>query len=95
MWHIGEKPKMINLDIILDGEGCWPDLPAINEAGNMAMGGSLKIAALPGGMQSGKPSVMIRVDLPGGKVALVETSLLLFQSAARAFTAKYGDLTQE
>ena len=86
---------MLNLDIILDGEACWPDLEAVDKSGNVAFGDSLKIAALPGGMESGKPSFMIRVDLPGGKVALVETSLLLFQSAARAFTAKYGDLTQE
>lgn len=86
---------MINLEVILNGEGCWPDIQEVIDSGNLEMGESVKICALPGGMQSGKPSCTIRVDLPGGKVVLAETSLLLFQSAARAFTARYGDLTQE
>ena len=48
------------------------------------------IAALPGGMASGRTSLTIRIDLPNGDVVLAETSLALLQLAARAFTARYG-----
>jgi hypothetical protein len=44
-------------------------------------------------MQSGKTSVMIRMNLPDGSVALGETSLALLLAAARAFEAVYGDQT--
>lgn len=49
------------------------------------------VCALPGGMQSGKPSVAIIAELDDGTQVFAETSLALLQAAARAFTAKYGE----
>jgi hypothetical protein len=43
-------------------------------------------------MASGKPSVMLRIDLPDGRVVLAETSLRLFAAAAHAFASNYPDL---
>jgi len=47
-----------------------------------------EIALVLGGMQSGKPSVMFRVPLPDGSVAIVETSLGLFEMAYRAMQGR-------
>lgn len=82
----------VGLNIILDGDGCWPDLRARAQMGNEApLTQELEVAELAGGMHSGKPSVMIRFNLPNGDVALGETSLALFLSAADAFKARFGD----
>lgn len=51
------------------------------------------IETLDHGMQSGAPSVAMVLELPGGGVVLAETSLKLFQFAAYATMAKYGDVT--
>ena len=48
------------------------------------------VAALDGGMTSGRPSVMLRFGLPDGRTVLAETSMRLFLTAARAFAARYG-----
>jgi hypothetical protein len=40
-------------------------------------------------MQSGKPSVCFRIDLPDGRVVLAETSALLFCRAAEAIVARF------
>jgi len=48
----------------------------------------LEIALLAEGMQSGKPSVMMRVQLPDGSVAIVETSWALFDMAHAAMRGR-------
>lgn len=48
----------------------------------------LEVALVLGGMQSGKPSVMLRVPLPDGSFAIVETSLGLFEMTARAMQGR-------
>ena len=85
--------EMPSLRIILDGDGAWPDLTQKANDGLLLQGKWTGIAALPGGMASGRPSVSIRIDLPDGRVVWTETSMRLFLSAARAFTARYGDET--
>jgi hypothetical protein len=52
------------------------------------------VGTLEGGTDSGQPAVIVRIDMPDGSIVLAQTTLRLFQMAARAFTAKYGDLTQ-
>ena len=47
----------------------------------------MSVARLAKGMSSGKSSVTFRIDLPDGRTVLGETSLALFQAAARAFRA--------
>lgn len=49
------------------------------------------VGAMPGGMQSGKPSVAIVAELPDGTQVFSETSLELFLAAAAAFRARYVD----
>lgn len=86
---------MASLNIIMDGDGCWPELKVGTEAVINAMGPDAKpisVALLDDGMQSGRPSVTIRIDLPDGKTVLTETSLRLFVLAGRAFAARYPDL---
>jgi hypothetical protein len=74
------------LDIILHGDGCWPDLKEhpdrVIHLNNVAM------AALPGGMTSGQTSVSIRIDLPDGRVVIAETSLALLGTAVDMFRAQ-------
>lgn len=83
---------MPSLNIIMDGDNAWPDLQEKMERGTLIhYAGDLSVAVLPGGMESGRPSVTIRFDLPDGTTLIAETSLRLFLGAATAFRAKYGE----
>jgi hypothetical protein len=77
------------LHIYPDGEGCWPELEV--NTPNVRPSKRLSLAALPGGMASGAPSVTVRVDLLDGTTVLAETSLALLLTAAEAFKARHGD----
>lgn len=80
---------MPRMDIILDGDGAFADVPPEKFAHTTE---PIRVAILNGGMQSGKPSVAIGVFLPNnGGCVMAETSLALFLSAADAFKARYGD----
>lgn len=84
---------MIALDIKLGGDGAWPELAEKDARGlliHLAEGSTLGVAALAGGMSSGRPSVAFKFDLPDGRVVLAETSLRLFLAAADALRARYG-----
>lgn len=78
---------MISLDVVLNGDGAWPELAQLD----VASGDRLAIAGLERGMVSGAPSVMVRIDWADGRVAIAETSLKLFLAAADALKARYGD----
>lgn len=86
------------MTINLDGDKCWPDLEGkvgtdqVIHLGNDAP--PIGLAVLPGGMSSGKPSVMFRIDLPDGRALLAETSMALFLTAADAMKGRYGDPRQ-
>lgn len=70
----------------LNGEGAWPELkdsPRVLE-----VIAPMQIARLPGGMKSGESSVCVRIDLPDGRVIIAQTSMKLFQDAARVFAFK-------
>lgn len=88
---------MIALEIHLNGDGLGRDLKDTPERiihlGNDAP--PIHISVLDGGMRSGKASIMLRIDLPDGKVVLAETSLALFLTAAKAFAAKFPDQARE
>jgi hypothetical protein len=84
---------MPSLDIKLepaihpDGDGCWPDLrERAHEHGLL-----VAVSALDAGMESGMPSIMLRVESDDGRVILAETSLRLLSIAVRAFVSRYGD----
>jgi hypothetical protein len=80
------------MHIITEGDQCWPDLPQLEQAGQLllAMGReaqAIEVALLRGGMVGGGPSVTLRITLPDGRVVLTETSLALFGLAADSLRA--------
>jgi len=79
--------KFVEPGIHVDGDGCWPDL----QERPFEHGMLVAVAALEGGMTTGRPSVSLRVETDDGRVVLAETSLRLLSAAVRAFTARYGD----
>ena len=85
---------MAYITMIMDGDNCWPDLKDnLDKVIHLANDAPpLQVALLDKGMTSGRPSVMLRIDLPDGRVVLAETSLRLFALACRAFASKYPDL---
>lgn len=78
------------LNIILDAEGCWPDISRRlqDKSATWDECKSLSVARLTGGMQSGADSVAIRLDMNDGKTHVVQTSMALFLAAADAFRAR-------
>lgn len=72
----------------LEGDNAWPELADRLTTGDLIVireaDAPIQVAMLRGGMQSGAPSVMIRIDLPDGHVVLAETSAALFVTAAAA-----------
>lgn len=81
------------LIVKMEGENAWPDLRG-KEVIHLANDAEpIQLAALAGGMKSGKPSVMFRFDLPDGRTVLAETSLAVLQCACAFLTGKFGDVT--
>ena len=80
---------MAELHIHLVGDNCWPDLVEKRDK-VIHITDDMEIAALSGGMTSGRPSVALRINLPDGQVVVAELSMRLFLMAAHAFTARYG-----
>lgn len=78
--------------IILE-EPAWPELDIDDPRVIVAMDtdASLDVTGLQAGMASGKPSVVLRVNLPDGRIILTETSLALFLTAADALKTRFGD----
>lgn len=75
------------LEIQMDGDNCWPDLADREwEAARL-----VSVAVLPHGTSEGRPSVTLRVETEDGRVMLAQTTLRLFETAARAFAVKYPD----
>lgn len=80
---------MPSINVVLQ-EPAWPEL-AKPGAKVVHTQSPIGVTGLAGGMQSGAPSVALRVDLPDGTAVIAETSLALFLTAADALKAKYGD----
>lgn len=83
---------MPEIRIFTNGDGCWPDLEGMAE--RLADGrvihstdAAIQLARLPGGMKSGASSVTVRIDLPDGRVALIETSLAALKAGVGALVA--------
>jgi hypothetical protein len=49
------------------------------------------LVSMPGGTTLGKTSVSMRLDLPDGRVVVVETTLAELARAVQAIQAKYGE----
>lgn len=78
------------IKLILEGDNAFRDLQGRKASDIIHLTGPFTVAALPKGMKSGHPSLAIRVDLPGKKVLILETSVAAWQAVARALEAKYG-----
>lgn len=82
---------MPRIDVIGNGDGCWPDLAEKLANGRVIelMGKDappIGMALLKHGMTSGRASVTIRIELPDGRSLLTETSLALLKQAVGIFT---------
>ncbi len=53
--------------------------------------GALIVGGMPEGTDSGKPTVMVALDLEDGVFLVAETTLALFLTAADGLKARYGD----
>lgn len=79
--------------IILQGDECWPDLAPPKKVHHLANDAPpLQIAVLDMGMASGRPSLMLRADLPDGSVAMIEVSMKNFLAAARILQERWPGL---
>lgn len=83
---------MPNMKVILDAQGCWPEMETARTAGKLVEVEIAEIAMLPNGMSSGAPSVAVRIDLPDGTFIFAQTSLKLLCLAADAFRVRYAAL---
>lgn len=80
---------MIGLSVVLE-EPAWPDLhPDVFPRERVIHASLTAITALPGGMESGATSIMLRIDLPDGDVVLAETSQALLVAAVHALSVKH------
>lgn len=75
----------------------FPDIADKIQSGNLKPNdiyhikdGMIYFSGLEEGMQSGRPSFLIHIPLPDGKVVLVETSMLQFKMASEIILAKFG-----
>lgn len=80
------------LHIVFDGDGAFADLKNKKPGEVIECTSDVTLAALPGGMESGLPSLYMRFDLPDGRTVLTQTSMALFVNAAVAFSARFPDL---
>jgi hypothetical protein len=85
--------SIINLK--LDGDNAWPDLAANRHKVLHITEEPIGLAVLPGGMQSGKPSIALRIDWPemaanDADCLVAELSWAVLATAVRAIAARYG-----
>jgi hypothetical protein len=81
---------MPGLSVILNGDGCWPDLaerPPEQVKWDTHIA-TPSIARLPIGTVQGNDSVTLRLDMPNGDVILTQLTMKLFLAAADAFRAR-------
>jgi hypothetical protein len=81
---------VIPLTIVLDGDNAWPDLYKRDDVIHATS--SVQVAVLEKGMESGRPSIAFRIDLPNGSVLIAQTTARPFCMAARIVMAKYPEL---
>lgn len=81
---------MIWFDIKFVGQHETIDWPPAEVSSHVTA--QLAVAVLDGGMKTGRPSVMLRVPLADGTVAVVETSARIWCAVAAAIHGKYPDL---
>jgi hypothetical protein len=71
---------MTPLNIVLDGDNCWPELKE--------KGFTVAVARLPLSTNEGRSTVAFRVELPDGRTVIAEPTLRLIQAAVKAIEAR-------
>jgi hypothetical protein len=82
---------MLTFHPILEADEHWHDLldKEVIYLGNEAP--LVEMVAMPGGMASGRTSISMRIDLPDGRVVILETALYELANAVRTIQDKFGD----
>ncbi|MDJ0704882.1 MAG: hypothetical protein QNJ46_16495 [Leptolyngbyaceae cyanobacterium MO_188.B28] len=82
---------MLTFHPILEPEEHWSDLldKEVIYLGNEA--DPVEIVAMPEGMASGRTSISIRLDLPDGRVVIVETALYELARVVREIQERFGE----
>ena len=82
---------MLTFYPILEADEHWHDLldKEVIYLGNEAS--QVEIVAMPGGMASGRTSISIRIDLPDGRVVILETALYELEHAVQTIQERFGD----
>ena len=75
---------MPDLNLIMDGDGVWPDL----SSRRVAKPANVQAAMLPGVMESGRTGITFRLNMPDGSVVLYETSLRILEATVKAFRVR-------
>lgn len=70
----------------------WPDLDREKCVHIANDAPPIEVCVLDAGMESSRPSVALRIDLPDGTSVIAETSARLLATAGRAIMARYPDL---
>jgi len=81
------KINFIPLQINLEGDNAWPELKDTDFKSGMMT----HIAALRGGMESGKTSIAVRGKLEDGTEVVLETSWALLRNATNAIGVRYTE----
>ncbi len=81
---------MLTFRTILEPEEHWSDLldKEVIYFGNEAS--TVEIVAMPGGMASGRTSISMRLDLPDGRVMILETALYELARVVREIQDRFG-----
>jgi hypothetical protein len=82
---------MLTFHTMLEPEEHWSDLldKEVIYLGDEAA--PIEIVAMPGGMTSGRTSISMRLDLPDGRVVIVETALYELANAVRQIQERFGE----
>jgi hypothetical protein len=76
---------MPSIQLNLIGDDAWPDW----EGKQIAHFTTWRMTGLRDGMASGKPSIIMAVELDDGQVVALETSLALLENSIRALRARW------
>lgn len=81
---------MLTFQTVLEPEKNWDDLleKEVIYFGNEAP--PVKIVAMPEGMASGRTSISMRLDLPDGRVVILETALYELARVVHTLQTEFG-----
>jgi hypothetical protein len=88
---MGGEAIDVVLDVELDANGVWPGIRKA-EGVKLLEGGAELAAIWTTRLAPGEPTIVaLRIDLGGGRVAIVETTVHRFLAIADAMRKRYGD----